>query len=139
MARHLHHVDHVHEVILRIAESQRTAQLLRLTAIVFYLCLDTLLIELSEVFIEHLLVTHIVGIGDHLHVMGRRVVVQLLTLLNALITGEHPLQEFREPCLQRLRVFLREGGGTLQQLHGIEHLHKRIGIDDTIAAPLAVI
>ena len=139
MLRHLHHVDHVCQVVLRVTESQRAPQLLWLTAVGLYLRLDALFVELSQTLVHHLLVAHIVRIGDHLHVASSSVVVALITFLDALWTGENPVEECREPSLQGLRVLLRESIGTFQQLHAIEHLHKRIGIDDPIAATFAVV
>ena len=99
MLRHLHHVDHVSQVVLRVTESQRAPQLLWLTAVGLYLRLDALFVELSQTLVHHLLVAHIVRIGDHLHVASSSVVVALITFLDALWTGENPVEECREPSL----------------------------------------
>ena len=66
-------------------------------------------------------------------------VVALVAFLNALIAGENPVEKLGEPSLQGLRVLLGEGFGTFQQLNAIEHLDKRIGIDDSITASLAIV
>ena len=110
-----------------------------LTSVGFYLCLDALLIELAQTIVHHFFVAHIVRIGYHLYVAGSSMVVALVAFLNALIAGENPVEKLGEPSLQGLRVLLGEGFGTFQQLNAIEHLDKRIGIDDSITASLAIV
>ena len=66
-------------------------------------------------------------------------VIELTALLDALLTGKHPVEEIREPSLQGLCVTPSKGFRALQQLHGIEHLDEGIAIDDAVATAFAII
>ena len=68
-AGYLKHIDDMRQVILRIAKGKRASQFTRLLAIGFYLCQQTLLIELVEILVHHLSIAHIFGISNNLHIV----------------------------------------------------------------------
>ena len=134
----LEHVDDVRQVVLRVAKSQCAAKLVGLTAIGLDLRQHSLLVELRQIFVHHLLVAHKLGIGNDLHIVGRGVVVALVAFLDALLTGQDPMEELGEPLTERLGILGSKGLRTFEQLYGIEHLDKRVGIDHPVTASFAI-
>ena len=100
MPRYLHHVDDVRQIILRITESQRPAQFVRLSAIRLNLGEQTLFVELREILIQDLLIVYILGICDYLHIVRCGMIVLLVAFLDALRTGQNPMEKLREPGFQ---------------------------------------
>ena len=134
----LEDVDDVRHVVLRVTEGQRTAQLVGLLAVGLDLRQHALLVELRQIFLHHLLVAHKFGVGDDLHIVGCGVVVALVSFLDALFAGQDPMEELGKPLSECLGILGGKGLRTFEQLHGIEHLDKRVGIDNPIAASPAV-
>ena len=64
-----------------------------LSAIGLNLHLNAALAEMSEIVGHDLLVAHIAGIGDDLHVVGRGMIVELLAFFDALRACQQPFQK----------------------------------------------
>ena len=96
------------QVILRIAESQRATQFTGLFAIRCYLWHHSLGKEFTQILFQYLLMTYISGIGYHLNIARRRMIIQLQPFLDTLLTGQYPIQELGKPALHAFRIVDRK-------------------------------
>ena len=101
---------------------------MRLTAVRFYLGEEAFRGKGVDYFCGYFDISRIECKGYDLRIVCRTVIIGLTRFLLPLRTGQYPMQQFSEPCLQLSGILRGKGMGLFQQSHRIQHFNKRVTV-----------